>query len=147
MRIAMAQARWPGWSAAHTLVLPVRVEGWAPPAVGVTLDGVAFVPKRELHVTLVGGALGRELHAVSGEAGRERVSRAAFEAQDWSFVRRGRWLLLRKQVGGASRTAVFHSVIECIAMPAMGRFHAALGVLLGRGASGAAAACDPVYCR
>ena len=132
MRIAMARARWPGWSAARTLVLPVPVSVWAPPAGGVTLEGVDFEPKRELHVTLVGGALGRELHAALDGRAVERASRAAFEAQDWSFERRGRWLLLRKQAGGASRTAVLHSVIECVEMPAMARFHAAIGVLLGR---------------
>jgi len=132
MRIAMAQARWPGWSAAHTLVLPVPVEAWAPPAVGVTLEGMEFEPKPELHVTLVGGALGRELHAALHERAVERASRAAFESEDWSFVQRGRRLLLRKQVGGAGRTTVFHSIIECLEMPAMARFHAALGVLLGR---------------
>jgi len=132
MRIAMAKARWPGWSAVGTLVLQVPVEAWAPPAVGVMLGGMEFEPKRELHVTLVGGALGRELHAALDERVLERASRAAFEAQDWSFVQRGRRLLLRKQVGGAGTTAVFHSVIECVEMPAMARFHAALGLLLGR---------------
>jgi hypothetical protein len=132
MRIAMTQARWPGWSAARTLVLPVPVAAWAPPREGMTLDGVALEPKRELHVTLAGGALGRELYLARGERALERAARAAFEAQDWSFVRRGRWLLLRKPAGGANRTTALHSIIECIDMPGMARFHAALGGLLGR---------------
>ena len=128
----MTQARWPGWSAARTLVLPVPVEAWAPPVAGATLEGVAFEPKHELHVTLVGGALGRELHAVLDARVVEQVSRAAFESQDWSFVRHGHWLLLRKQAGGEGRPRVFHSIIECLEMPAMAPFHAALGALLSR---------------
>lgn len=132
MRIAMEQARWPGWSPERTLVLPVPVAAWAAPAAGVTLDGVALEPKRELHVTLVGGALGRELHSALAPARLERASRDAFQAQDWTFARSGRWLLLRKASGEAGKSDAFHSVIECIGMPAMVRFHAALGVLLGR---------------
>ena len=132
MRITMAKARWPGWSAARTLVLPVPVAAWAPPVASVTLDGVAFEPKRELHVTLLGGALGSELHAALGERALQRATRAAFQVQDWSFTRPGRWLLLRKVADGRSNPKVSHSVIECVDMPAMARFYAGLEDLLGR---------------
>ncbi|MET0809176.1 MAG: hypothetical protein ABWX93_10515 [Pseudoxanthomonas sp.] len=128
----MPQACWPGWSAARTLVLPMPVEAWAPPIAGIMLEGVEFEPKPELHVTLVGGALGRELHAAFGTGALERATRAALDAQDWSFTRPGRRLLLQKAAGGRGNPKVIHSVIECIHMPAMARFHAALGVLLGR---------------
>lgn len=132
MWIAMAEARWPGWSAARTLVLPVPAVAWAPPVVGVTLDGMAFEPKRELHVTLVGGTLGRELHVALGKRALLQALRTAFEAQDWSFVRTRRWLLLRKVGDGKGKPGTCHSVIECIELPAMAPFHAAIGALLGR---------------
>ncbi|RZA32658.1 MAG: hypothetical protein EOP92_24910 [Lysobacteraceae bacterium] len=132
MPMAMEQARWPGWSAERTLVLPVPEAAWAPPRGGVTLDGVAFEPKRELHVTLASGALGRELHVAMRGRALERATRAAFEAQDWSFTRAGRWLLLRKPAGDARRPGAVHSIIECIDMPALAPFHATLGNLLGR---------------
>ena len=120
----MARARWPGWTRQGTLLLPVPPADWAPPAAPVTVDGVALQPKRELHVTLVGTELGRALAGMDGV-------RAAFAAQDWRWSRTGRRTLLRappKAKGGPDR----HAVVEHLDLPAMARFHAALGTLLGR---------------
>lgn len=128
----MEQAEWPGWSAERTLVLPVPASLWAPPRHGVTLDGVAFQAKAELHVTLVGGDLGSELHATLAERVLVAAARAAFEALDWSFVRSGRWVMLRKEGVIDGERTEFRSVIELVLMPAMPRFHRALGTLLGR---------------
>ncbi len=113
-------------------MLPVPVSLWTPPADGVGLDGVAFDPKPELHVTLVGGGLGDELHAVLGERYLAAASRAGFEQLDWSFVRGGRWLMLCKRARVDGEWKEFRSVIERVEMPAMARFHFALGQLLGR---------------
>jgi hypothetical protein len=130
--IAMTGARWPGWSAERTLVLPVPASLWAPPPEEITLYGVAFKPKPELHVTLVGGDLGAELHAALGEDRFADASKAAFHALDWSFVRRGRRMMLRKHGLVEEERKEFRSLIELVQMPAMARFHFALGKLLGR---------------
>lgn len=128
----MRKAKWPGWSAERTLVLPVPASLWAPPEHGLALDGVAFEPKAELHVTLVAGGLGEALHAVFGEGYLVEASRAAFDGLDWSFVRGERWLMLCKRAYVEGEWKVVRSVIERVEMPAMAQFHLALGLLLGR---------------
>lgn len=124
---------WPGWSDERTLVLPIPVDAWAPPHAPIAIDGIEFEPKDELHLTLVGRALGRQIHATLGERFRTCTVRAAFEAQDWRFERTGELLRLRKTVrytSGEERVA--HALVERVRMPAMARFHHALGDLLGR---------------
>ena len=120
----------PRWTDAGTLLLPVDPADWAPPARGLELDGVRFAPKHELHVTLVGRALGRSLRAAIADG---RLSRAdvdqAIAAQDWRLRRGGGWLRLRKQTGNG---AVAGSIIERVGLPAMVGLHARLGELLGR---------------
>jgi hypothetical protein len=48
------------------------------------------------------------------------------------LVRGGRWLLLCKRVRIEGESKMFRSVIERLEMPAMARFHFALGQRLGR---------------
>lgn len=127
-----ARARWPGWTKQHTLLLPVPPADWPPPATPVTVDGFTLHPKRELHITLVGTRLGRELRTAA-DAGRIDTDavRRAFEQQDWAWSRTGRRTLLHappKRRGGPER----HSLIEPLELPAMARFHGALGTLLDR---------------
>lgn len=114
-----------------TRVLPIAPAAWPPPAAPVVLDELAFAPKTELHVTLVGGALGRELQAVFGARARALVE-AAFAAQDWRFARSGQRLLLRKPFIDAGAAGMAHSIVELIEVPAMAPFHRALGRALGR---------------
>ena len=128
----MDRARWPGWTRQHTLLLPVPPEEWPPPEAPVTVDGLTLHPKRELHITLVGNQLGTALRiaAQSGDVERDAV-RAAFEREDWRWSRTGRRTLLRaapKRRGGPER----HALVEHVDLPAMARFHATLGDLLGR---------------
>ena len=128
----MARARWPGWTPQHTLLLTVPRDAWPPPEAPVTLQGITLHPKRELHVTLVGNHLGRELDAAAA-AGRIDADaiRRAFEARDWRWTRTGRLSLLEappSRRGGPAR----HALIEHIVLPAMAPFHAALGGLVGR---------------
>ncbi|GHA87405.1 hypothetical protein [Cognatilysobacter bugurensis] len=124
---------WPGWSDEQTLVLPIPVDAWAPPHAPIALDGIEFEPRDELHVTLAGRALGRQLHASLGERFRNCAVRAAFEAQDWRLERTHELLRLRKVVRYKSgEERISHALIEQVRMPAMARFHQALGDLLGR---------------
>lgn len=118
---------WPGWSNEDTLILPLDD---APPPAAVDFHGRRFEPKRELHVTLVGTALGRELRAVLGGR-RDAATRPAFEALDWSLARTGEGALIERtgERGRATRVA---TVIEFVELPAMAHFHRWLGGLLGR---------------
>jgi hypothetical protein len=124
---------WPDWTPEKTLVIPIAPDRWKPPFAPIELDGLEFQPKTELHVTLIGRALGRQIHETLGERFRTCAVRAAFEALDWRFERSGELLRLRKAVRLKSgETRIANSIIERIRMPAMARFHHALGDLLGR---------------
>ena len=114
----------PAWTDAGTLLLPVPATTWPPPSMPLRLDGIAFVPKRELHVTLVGRALGAEL----GESGLREAVASASAALDWRFSRGGRWLRLHKRAEGRRRDAI----IELIELPAMAALYARLAAMLGR---------------
>ena len=116
----------------NTLVLPIPPERWPPPRAGVAIDGLVLEPKPELHVTLIGNTLGRELREVFAEACLTGALDEAFASQRWDFDRTGRFLLLRKPLTEKGRGGVAHSLIERIELPAMAPFHHALGGLLGR---------------
>jgi hypothetical protein len=124
---------WPGWSPTGTLVLAVDPARWAPPAAPFVIDDVVFAAKHELHVTVVGRALGAEVLAAIAE-GRIATGalRDAFAAQRWRLRRSGRRLRLRKLPPAGGAGTVIESVIEPVALPAMARFHAWLGNALGR---------------
>src|SRR5690606_9303676 len=116
----------------HALVLPVSPAHWPPPRAAIEVDGVRLEPKAELHVTLVGRALGAELHAALGDRADALVA-AARDMHDWDLERRGDWRLLRKPfTGNGGRVAIAHSLIEPVDLPAMAPFRRALGRLLGR---------------
>src|SRR3546814_12972196 len=68
----------------HALVLPIAPAHWPPPRAAVEIDGVQLEPKAELHVTLVGRALGAELHAPFGDRADALVA-AARDAHDWAL--------------------------------------------------------------
>lgn len=120
---------WPGWSDRHTLILPL---GDAPPDAPLDLDGRRFEPKDELHVTLVGTALGRELHEALGKR-LEAATRPAFEALDWSHRRSGTGVLIEKiGLRDDGRRGTVASIIQLVELPAMAHFHRWLGSLLGR---------------
>jgi hypothetical protein len=115
------RTRWRGFGAGGTLVVPVDPATWAPPAAPVTLGGVRFAPKRELHVTIVGKALGARLLA------REAEVAALYEPLDWRFARSHRLVHVRRVVAGTTE----QTLIERIAQPAMAAFHHSLARLLG----------------
>ncbi|WP_222566065.1 hypothetical protein [Novilysobacter antarcticus] len=119
----------------HTLLLPIDPGFWAPPAKAVCVDGVAFAPKPELHVTLIGSRLGQQLRSTLGpDFLAERIASAV--DQDWRIQRTGRYVQLAHPAsaahGGDTDTAPRQSIIELIELAAMQRFHRALGRLLGR---------------
>lgn len=116
----------PAWTEEGTLLLPVPPALWPPPPTGLRLDGTAFAPKRELHVTLVGRALGAELRELAeADAGLRRTAERLGARFDGRLARQDRWLWLQKAPGVAS-------IVQCIDLPAMAALHAALGELLAR---------------
>ncbi|MGV8940806.1 MAG: hypothetical protein ACOH1P_04605 [Lysobacter sp.] len=116
----------------NTLVLPIAPAQWRPPRVGVVLDGLALQPKAELHITVVGNALGCELREAMAEAFLAGRLGDAFACRHWDFRRTGLYLLLRKPFNDEGRDGIAHSIIELVELPAMAPFHHALGRLLGR---------------
>jgi len=115
----------------HTLVLPIPPRAWPLPTRPVMLDGLLFTPKRELHITLIGSALGRELRAAVAGPSLDAAIATTLAAQDWRFTRTGRLLWLQTSTGDAGATRTVGSIIELIDLPAMTPFHAALARLLG----------------
>lgn len=125
--------KWPGWSPQKTLLLPIDVAAWPAPTVPVLLDGHHFVPKHELHVTLVGRALGQQLLASPGERRyRTLVLRTAYESLDWSYTRSGVLVRLEKHGAEGGPDDRMGAIIELIDLPALDDFYRQLGLLLGR---------------
>ena len=120
---------WPGWTETNTLILPLDD---APPTQPVTLDGRGFAPKDELHVTLVGTALGRELATTLGDR-LESATRPAFESLDWHVERTGHGALIEKTgATDAGTRGPIASIVEFVDLPALVHWYRWLGELLGR---------------
>lgn len=120
---------WPGWSNENTLVLPVDEP---PPDSALDVGGRRFDPRKSLHITLVGRALGAELRQSLGER-LEIATRPAFEALDWTHERSGRRLVIEREdtTDDGSRGTVA-SVVELVELPALAYYYRWLGELLGR---------------
>lgn len=116
----------------QTLILPIQPGRWPPPVAPITIDGIELAPKSELHITLIGKALGRELQTTLGESFAGAVVANAFDSCNWAFERGGRHLLLRKPLDAADAPRFAHSLIELVDLPAMAPFHEALARHLGR---------------
>lgn len=115
-----------------TLILPVPSTRWPPPVAPITVDGVTLAPKPELHITLIGNRLARELELALGPTRASAVVASAFATGDWGFARTGRRLLLRKPLPPDGTPDFAFSFIELVELPAMAPLHAALGRHLGR---------------
>jgi hypothetical protein len=113
------------------VLLPVDPAAWPPPKIELQVDACAFAPKDELHVTVVGKTLGAALQVAiaAGRFGEGAVQRA-FESQRWRLRRSG-WRIRLRKPAAQDGDAAKESIIEPVALPAMARFHAALGDLLG----------------
>lgn len=116
----------------HSTILPIAAADWPPATAPLMVDGIELIPKPELHVTLIGSALGRELQATFAQPFLDAALASARDAQDWRFTRTGIRLLLRRPYGTGETRVIAHSLVERIELPAMARIHHALGRLLGR---------------
>lgn len=123
-------AAWPGLAPSGALVLPIPTRFWTPPSSPVQVDGLRFVPKAELHVTLLGQDKLRRLY---GESRLQRAAvraalRAAFADTDWFFARGGPRLRLQKRCTGGARIG---SVVELIDQPGLAAFVARVRAATG----------------
>jgi len=126
--IPMAQRR-PHWTRAGTLLMAVPRREWPPPTRALRLDALSLRPKRELHLTIVGRALGADIaDAAAADSDLRRAVDRAVRDLDWRWTRLRTWQLLAKNDDGAMR----HALIELVELPAMADFHARLGALLDR---------------
>lgn len=125
---------WPGWTAERTLLLPIPAERWPPPTAPVLLDDIEFQPKSELHVTLVGRAVGQILQGEYGRPGvRTQTVREAFGKVHWHITRTGELLRLEKtELPGRGRGRTIGSIIELVKMPALEEFYSLLSEHLDR---------------
>ena len=114
---------WPGLTAQCTLVLPVPCHEWALPSEERVIDGMVFVPKRELHITVAGREAVAAVEHVHGKARAEITLREAFAVCDWRYRRTHRYLRLRKPQPGCP---VAGSIIELLDLPDLADFYRAL---------------------
>jgi hypothetical protein len=94
------------------VVLPIDASRWAPPVTPIRHGGRDFLPKRELHVTVIGKALGADVQAALADARLDAGAlRAAFARGPWRARRSGWRLHLRK----AKDTGAAESIVELLA--------------------------------
>lgn len=119
----MTSTPWPGLTRQRTLILPAPRREWPLPPGERCIDGVAFVPKRTLHITLAGrDAIAAVEHVHSCERA-ETVLRKAFVACDWRYRRTRQYLRLRKPQPPEPEAG---SIIERLDLPGMADFYRAL---------------------
>lgn len=119
---------WPGFTRDGTVVLSIDNAAGALALRPLQLDETSFLPKRELHVTIVGRTLGARIAAALARATfAERALADAFEALDWSHDDTDAFVWLRKVKPGGTA----ESIIELLDLPALAAFHFAVGRRLG----------------
>jgi len=119
----MKPTPWPGLTSRRTLILPVPRREWALPPGERIIDGVAFIPKRELHITLAGRDAIAAVEDAHGNARAEAILREAFAACDWRYRRTHRYLRLRKRQPPKPDAG---SIIERLELPGLADFYCAL---------------------
>lgn len=114
----------PHWTSAGTLLLAIAPQALPLPVAAFELDGIALQRKRELHVTIVGTALGARLRgAVAADASVRARIEVAIACLEWEWRRRRAWSLIAMRDAASCR----HALIEAIELPAMDAFHRHLG--------------------
>ena len=114
---------WPGFKDNDTVLIDMSNEPFHLPKTSFYINGQRFVRKDELHVTLLGSKLGRQLQDRQATApGTEDVIKAIFEATDWSYTQTGPCHQLSRQRGSVRQG----SIIMLIDMPGMKVFYDAL---------------------
>ena len=114
---------WPCLTAQRTLILPVPRGEWALPPGACVIDGVVFLPRLTLHITLAGHDAIAAVEDTHGKAGAEAVLRDAYAACGWHYRRTRHFLRLRKPQPPEPDAG---SIIELLDMPGLGDFYRVL---------------------
>ena len=124
--ISNAPARalaWPGFQPDGGLLLPLPSDTFAMPGCGsLDVHGQSFLPKQELHVTLLNRVLGNTLRNALGV----ETVRRHFEAQHWTIARTGEGQLLHTIKREGIQRLACGSIIERLDVPALASFRSAL---------------------
>lgn len=114
---------WPGLGAQRALILPVSRRAWVLPPGARVIDGLAFVPRPALHITLVGRDAVATVERARGRVHAETLLRQAFAHSDWRYRRSHRYLRLRRPQPPAPDAG---SIIERLELPGLEDFYRAL---------------------
>lgn len=120
--------RWPGFSRAGTLLVPLHPDWVAVPFGDVfETDGLRLVRKNEFHVTV----LNRAMTATALSAWGEARIRDLYLAANWAPRRTGRYALLHERKDAQPHPLECWSLIEHLDLPAMLHFRTELASELG----------------
>ncbi len=115
----------------RTVVLNIPPSLWKPPTVPVAVDGEAYAPKDELHVTLLGSALLAELEQQLSLRLRRRLWAEARNRQ-WRIDRGGELHLLEHFDPSTPGASPARSIIEMITLEGAEAFFQSLEHHIGR---------------
>lgn len=114
---------WPGLTTQRTLILPVPRDAWMLPPGPRVIDGLLFLPRPALHITLAGRDAVAAVEDTHGKEGAEAVLRDAYAACGWRYRRTRHFLRLRKPQPPEPDAG---SIIELLDMPALADFYSVL---------------------
>ena len=111
---------WPGFNDNDTVLIDMSYEPFHLPVNTFYINGQRFVRKDELHVTLIGSRLGRQIQdSFLQKPAKEENIKTIFEAIDWSYTRSGPVHQLARMRGAVRQG----SIIMLIDMPGMKQFY------------------------
>jgi hypothetical protein len=109
-----------------TLLLRLRKEDVGLGAEAVTYQGHRFQPKDEVHITVIGSALGETLLATLKGEDRRRRFDSLVTATNWDYQLLDRWHHVVRQGEQAAE-----SIIRMVAVPPLPAFYTALESITG----------------
>jgi hypothetical protein len=120
------KSEWPGINAKGTVLINLAYETFDLTEGPLTLDSIAYTPKDELHVTLVGEKVGAILqNKIELLPRTSELLGHVFDDIDWSFKRSGPLHVLSRQ----NKNSVQKSIIMLIDMPGVASFYHQLKLL------------------
>jgi hypothetical protein len=119
----MRSPEWPGRSSTGSVILPLREARHAPCAERLALGWLPFLPKKELHLTLLSSGEANELAAHLSED----VWRDAFEALHWTLIPSGKAVVLHEN----KPKGLEYSVVTPVECPALNAFRQRLSEASG----------------
>lgn len=132
-----------GFTEIRTLLIPLRKKDFGLSEEKVQFRGQIFDPKDEVHITVVGRALGQELEEAIETIPRlkakltKAVKEAAWHKQDWSYKKKDEIYHVsreKEQANPRGEVEVIHaeSIILMIEAPGIQEFYLILSELLGK---------------